>query len=77
MIGNEEYERNTLEILKAFLMHGESQRKDKRKLDGYGLKIDDFYINSKTKTMNAIHQLQRKCLFQEKMSCYQIDTLHQ
>jgi len=47
MIGIEEYERNTVEILKAFLMHGKSQFKDKRKLEGYGLKMDDFLLKFK------------------------------
>ena len=49
MIGNEEYVNNTLEILKAFLMHGEPQGKDKRKIDGYGLKMDDFLHKFKNK----------------------------
>jgi len=42
MIGIEEYESNTLEVLKAFLWHGQNISKDIRKLDGYGLKQDDF-----------------------------------
>jgi len=42
MTGNEEYESNTLEILKAFLCHSKPIFKDKRKLEGYGLKMDDF-----------------------------------
>ena len=42
MIGNEEYVSNTIEVLKAFLWHGTNISKDKRKLDGYGLKMEEF-----------------------------------
>lgn len=42
MIGYEDYKGNTVDILNAFLWYGKPIYKDKRKLEGYGLKMDDF-----------------------------------